>query len=77
VAGEELHGRVKFYEPPRGWCVTVAGWNDALFWLTIEGGSGEHEVQLWISTFNIPQARVEALRDHWTQVLEKLFPASA
>jgi uncharacterized protein YndB with AHSA1/START domain len=77
VTGEELHGRVEIYEPPRGWCVTVADWNDALFWLTIEGASGAHEVQLWISTFNIPQASVEALRDRWTQVLENLFPASA
>ena len=52
--GESYGGCVEFVVPPRGSCVSVKELNDALFWVTIEGVPGSHEVQLWLSAYNVP-----------------------
>jgi len=68
AGGENFEGRVEFVRPPRGFCVTVRHLNDALFWLTIEGIAGEHEAQIWLSAYNLPQAKVESFEKEWAGV---------
>jgi len=43
--------------------------NDALFLLTIEGIAGQHEAQIWLSTYNLSQAKVEAFEKNWALML--------
>jgi len=71
-AGESFEGRVEFVRPPRGFCLSVQHLNDALFWLTIEGIAGEHEAQIWLSAYNLPQAKVEAFEKEWAGALERV-----
>ena len=72
--GDRYTGRLEFVVATRGFCVTVKELNDALLWLTIEGVPGEHEVQLWLSAYGVPQADVDAFERHGRALLEKLFP---
>ena len=71
AGGESYEGRVEFVRPPRGFCVTVRQLNDALFWLTIEGIAGQLEAQIWLSTYNLPQAKVEAFEKEWAGMLKR------
>ena len=73
AARESFEGTVEFVRPPRGFCVSVRHLNDALFWLTIEGIAGEHEAQIWLSTYNLPQAKVEALERQWAETLKHVL----
>jgi len=75
--GASFEGRVEFVRPPRGFCIRVRELNDALFWLTIEGTGGEHEVQLWLSSYGVPQAKVEGFEEEWAGVLSRIFAAEA
>ena len=70
--GENFEGRVEFVRPPRGFCMTVRHLNDALFWLTIEGIAGQLEAQIWLSTYNLPQAKVESFEKEWAGVLGRV-----
>jgi uncharacterized protein YndB with AHSA1/START domain len=72
ATGELWTGRTEFVVPPRGFCVSVDSLKDALVWLTIEG-SGEHDVQLWFSTYGLPQAQVSEIEKRWAGVLEKIL----
>lgn len=71
ATGENFEGRVEFVRPPRGFCLSVRQLNDALLWLTIEGIAGQHDVQLWLSAYNLPQAKVDAFEKDWGAVLER------
>lgn len=73
ATGENFEGGVEFVRPPRGFCVSVRNLNDALFWLTIEGMAGEHEAQIWLSAYNVPQAKIEAFEKDWAGVLERVL----
>ena len=73
ATSEPFAGRVEFIVPPRGFCVTVDQLNDALFWLTIEGAAGKHEVQLWLSAYGVAQTDVDAFGRRWQGVLENLL----
>jgi hypothetical protein len=77
ATGESFEGRVEFVRPPRGFCLSVRHLNDALLWLTIEGIPGEHDVQLWLSAYNLPEAKVEAFERQWAEVLAGIFGAEA
>jgi len=73
--GENFEGQVEFVQPPRGFCLSVRHLNDALFWVTIEGIPGEHEVQLWLSTYGVPQAKIEGFEKEWSGVLGRMLSA--
>ncbi len=60
-------------QKPRGICLRVAEWNDALFWLTLEGNEGKIDAQNWISTFGLPLIRVEQLNEEWSGRSKNLF----
>lgn len=74
AVGDAYTGRVEFYVPPRGFCVSVAQLNHALLWLTIEGAPGQHEVQLWLSAYSLPAAQLGEFEQKWRAVLERLLP---
>lgn len=76
-SGEKLSGEVEFVRAPRGFCLRVAEWNDALLWATIEGAAGELEVQLWLSAFGLTLAVVGSWENRWRQKLEQIFPGSS
>jgi hypothetical protein len=71
--GENYEGSVEFVRPPRGFCISIRQLNDALLWLTIEGVPGQHEVQLWLSAYNLPQAKVAAFEKEWGAALEQIL----
>ncbi|HMD30661.1 MAG TPA: SRPBCC domain-containing protein [Candidatus Acidoferrales bacterium] len=73
ATGENFEGIVEFVRAPRGFCISVRQLNDALLWLTIEGAPGEHEVQLWLSTYGVAQAKVEEFGKQWEGVLGRIF----
>jgi hypothetical protein len=75
ATGSTFSGRVEFLRPPRGFCLTVENLNDALFWLTIEGAPGNHEVQLWLSAYGLSATQVAAFGKSWAGVLDNLFAA--
>jgi uncharacterized protein YndB with AHSA1/START domain len=75
ATGGNFEGRVEFVRPPRGFCIGVRELNDALFWLTIEGSGPEHEIQLWLSSYGVPQAKVESFEREWAGVLSRIFAA--
>ncbi|HME11650.1 MAG TPA: SRPBCC domain-containing protein [Candidatus Acidoferrum sp.] len=74
--GENISGEVEFVRPPRGFCLRVSQWNDALLWASIEGTSGELEVQLWLSAFGLTPAVVGSWENRWRQKLEQIFSGS-
>lgn len=71
--GETFSGRVELRRERRGICVSVLELNDALLWLTIEGGPGKIEAQLWLSAFGVEAAKVEAFQRKWRDQLKKIF----
>ncbi len=71
---ESYSGRVEFVVPPRGFCVSVQELNDALLWLTIEGVAGQHEAQLWLSAYGVPQRQMDEFAKHGAALLDRLFP---
>jgi len=73
ATAENYSGRVQFVRALRGFCVSVCELNDALFWVTIEGAPGKIEVQIWLSAFGLPQAKIESFEKQWSAQLEKIF----
>jgi len=61
----------------RSFCVTVEHLNGGLFWPTIEGAAGKHDVQIWLSTYGVPRAQVDAFGERCSGVLQRLFPRGA
>jgi uncharacterized protein YndB with AHSA1/START domain len=75
ATGESFEGHVEFVRPPRGFCLSARHLNDALLWLTIEGVPGEHEVQLWLSSYGVSQAQVDSFERMWAAVLGTILVA--
>lgn len=73
ATGESFEGRVEFVRPPRGFCLTVRHLNDALYWVSIEGVAGEHEGQIWLSSYSLPQAKVEGFEKQWAGELGRIL----
>lgn len=47
--------------------------NDAGLWLAIEGVADKIEVQLWLSTVGLDQAKVDAFSERWQKRLREMF----
>jgi uncharacterized protein YndB with AHSA1/START domain len=73
ASGEKLSGNVELVRAPRGMCLRVAEWNEALLWVTLEGKDGKLDAQVWISTFGLPQSRVDELNNVWGERLKSVF----
>jgi uncharacterized protein YndB with AHSA1/START domain len=72
-SGQEISGFVEMLKEPRGICLRVTEWNDALFWVTLEGADGKLEAQIWISTFGVPQSSIEVWKAAWANQLKTVL----
>jgi len=72
AAGDELRGVVSINEPP-DFTGTVENLNDAFFRVHVESCRGVREVGLWMSTYGVPPAQVEAIEKGWSEMLQGLF----
>ena len=70
---EKLEGVVEFMLPPRGFCLRLANWKNALLWLSLEGGTEKTEVGFWLSAYGIAENDVKAFEQRWQAALEKAF----
>ncbi len=73
ASGDKLSGRVELVKEPRGVCLRVEEWKDALLWVTNERVNGKLDAQVWISTFGVPLNRVEHLKEIWNGRLKVIF----
>lgn len=72
---EKLEGTVEFMLPPRGFCLRLANWNNALLWLSLEGTGKKTEVGFWLSAYGVPEKSVQEFEQRWLTALEKTFAA--
>lgn len=70
---EKLEGTVEFMLPPRGFCLRLSNWNDALLWLSLEGSGEKTEVGFWLSAYDVPENSVREFEQRWLAGLEKTF----
>lgn len=77
---DRLSGEVRVMAKPRDFAATVEGWNDAYLRVRIDDGCGwtpGNEINLWLSTYGVDDAKLEALRSRWEALADRLFAASA
>ena len=78
--GDALVGVIQILNPPMDFCASVQGMNDALLRLRIDDGcmtSPSPEVNVWLSTFDVPSSETDGLQQRWSAMLERLFAGSA
>jgi hypothetical protein len=68
-----LSGATELVQPPRGICLRISEWQDALFWVTVEGSRQEYDVQILISAFDMPQNEVNSLGASWAIRLQAIL----
>jgi len=79
VTGEVFEGVVAVSNYPTDFAGTVENMNQSFLGLRFaepggpDSGTG-HEVSVWLATYGIPQADVEAFGQRWAGVLGRLFP---
>ena len=76
--GDELRGEVWINGPPRDFAGLVSNANDAYLRLHLDSSCtqpGRSEVNLWLSTYGLPQADRRRLGDGFEAVLTGLFGA--
>lgn len=71
ATGERLEGEVLLLAPPTDFAGTVSNLDDGLWRLGYEVLLGTPELHVWLSTWGLPAAEIEARRESWRQSLEK------
>ncbi len=71
--GDSLSGKVRLYLPPKDFSATVENLNHAVMRLQLDELWGRRDVTLTLSTYGLPQSRVNSLRANWTRLFETLF----
>lgn len=71
---ERLEGTVEFMRPPRGFCLRLQNWNEALLWLSLEGSGEKTEVGFWLSAYGVPEKSVQEFEQRWCAALDRVFP---
>jgi hypothetical protein len=79
ATGDGVEGRVLVNHPPYEFAGTVAGMNDALVSVRTHEAAGPEPAQgfvacVFLSTWDVPRAEVEAFAGRWQQVLDGLSP---
>ncbi len=75
ATGDQLKGMVLTCHPPNGFSGTVEGMNNALFFILLDKCRGP-EAWVWLGTYGVPQAEVDAFQGRWSRLLANLFPTS-
>ena len=70
ASGDTVEGEVLINRPPTDFAGTVDNWNDGLLRIGFETGMAQPEAHLWLSTWNVPQAKVDEARDRWETMLD-------
>lgn len=82
VTGEVFEGVVAVSNYPTHFAGSVENMNQSFLGLRFaepagpDSGAG-HEVSVWLATYDIPKADVEAFEQRWAGILGKLFPQTA
>ncbi len=82
VTGEVFEGVVAVSNYPTDFAGSVENMNQSFLGLRFsepcgpDSGAG-HEVSVWLATYGVPKAEVEAFEQRWRGVLGKLFPQAA
>ncbi|MCZ6917246.1 MAG: SRPBCC domain-containing protein [Gemmatimonadetes bacterium] len=69
ASGDPLSGVVQVWDPPMQFAGRVEGWNDGMFRAELYSG----RVMLWLSTYGVPEADVQALQGRWRESVKDLF----
>ncbi len=79
AAGDHLEGMVEFWSPPVNFAATVTTLNDA--WMRIHLDElamfGVRDVNLWISTYALPEQQVSELQGRFDGLFAELFAGEA
>jgi len=76
ASGDGLTGTIERWSPPRQMVATVDDLNDALLRIVIHGTPGSAAAVLWLSTYGVPNDRVQAIAARWQESLARaLDPA--
>ena len=76
--GQEFRGRAQIINPPQDFTGTLENFNDARLRVAIDKSCdmpGEQSVTLFISTYDLPQEKREALQQGLEAVLESMASA--
>ena len=77
--GDKLAGEIHIIKRPLDLCATVENLNKAFLRVRINDpyGSDPHkEVNLWLSTYDLPSEETHALQQRWDEMMEHLFVAA-
>lgn len=74
--GDQLAGAVHKYDAGEDFSALVTNWNDALLRVQFDDlpMRGYRDAGVWLSTWHVPPAKVQALEQRWTRMLQRLFP---
>jgi hypothetical protein len=77
AAGDRLEGEVRYLEPPGDLALSVEGLNNSLLRVNIErwGPSSPLTVRLWLSTWGLPENRVQEVEARLQGLLDELYVA--
>lgn len=74
--GDALQGEVLINLPPKTLSITIENLNDALLSVTFDEISGTTYLYFTLSTYGRDAQSDEELRERWTGLLNRLFPAA-
>lgn len=78
TGGDTFEGEVHMHSPPKDFCGTVEGLNDALLKVKLDEPcftAPKQQVHLFVATFGLPQEETDALRERLQSMLDELFGA--
>lgn len=75
--GDALQGEVLINRPPKTLSITIENLNDALLSATCEEMGGTTYIYFTLATYGMDAQADEELRERWTGLLHRLFPASS
>ena len=73
AGGDEVKGVVRMNMPPDEFAGTVENHNNGLMRFGFENCGGRPEAHIWLSTWGVPAAEVDALETRWKEALHKTF----
>lgn len=71
--GHDLAGTVGIFSPPQQLACTADGFNDALLRLELQGNDRDGTVELFMSTYGVPEGEVRSLEAAWQRAMEGLL----
>ena len=76
VGGDRLEGEIRLSNPPNDFCATAETFNIAFLRLRIDDGSMASpgsQINLFMSTYDLPSEQTDALQNRWQAMLDEVF----